>query len=63
MDLHLEVSSDGYMGRLEVIAGPTGRRRRSDPEKARIVAESLVPGRVEDCRCGPAARDDALAGV
>ena len=44
MDVHLDVSRDGYVGRLEVIEGPTGRRRRSDAEKARIVAESLVPG-------------------
>jgi len=27
-----------------VIEGPTGRRRRTDAEKARIVAESLMPG-------------------
>lgn len=44
MDVHLDVSREGYGGRLEVIEGPTGRRRRSDAEKARIVAESLVPG-------------------
>ena len=44
MDVHLDVSRDGYGGRLEVIEGPTGRRRRSDAEKARIVAESLMPG-------------------
>ena len=44
MDAYLDVSKDGYGGRLEVIEGPTGRRRRSDAEKARIVAESLVPG-------------------
>lgn len=44
MDVHLDVSSGDYAGRLEVIAGPTGRKRRSDGEKARIVAESLAPG-------------------
>jgi transposase len=44
MGVHLDVSRDGYGGRLEVIEGPTGRRRRSDAEKARIVAESLAPG-------------------
>ena len=44
MGVHLDVSRDGYGGRLEVIEGPSGRRRRSDAEKARIVAESLVPG-------------------
>jgi transposase len=36
--------AEGYAGRLEVIEGPTGRRRRTDAEKARIVAESLMPG-------------------
>ena len=30
--------------RLEVVAGPTGRRRWSDEEKARIVAESFEAG-------------------
>ena len=44
MGVHLDVSRDGYGGRLEVIEGPTGRQRRSDAEKARIVAESLMPG-------------------
>ena len=49
MDVHLGVSDGGYAGRLEVIEGPTGRRRRSDEEKARIAAESLLPGvRVAD---------------
>ena len=44
MDVQLDVPSGGYGGRLEVIEGPTGRRRRTDAEKARIVAESLMPG-------------------
>ena len=49
MDAPLGVSDGGYAGRLEVIEGPTGRRRRSDEEKARIAAESLLPGvRVAD---------------
>ena len=49
MGVHLDVPKDGYAGRLEVIEGPTGRRRRSEGEKARIVAESLMPGvRVAD---------------
>lgn len=44
MDVHLDVSTPGYIGRLEVLEGPTGRRVRSASEKARIAAESLVPG-------------------
>jgi transposase len=39
---------DGSMGagisRLEVIEGPSGRRRRTKSERARIAAESLAPG-------------------
>ncbi|ANN60875.1 hypothetical protein A9K72_34485 [Mesorhizobium loti] len=42
--VQLDVSSAGYAGRLDMIEGPTGRRRRTDAEKARIVAESLMPG-------------------
>ena len=44
IDVRLDVPREGYAGRLEVIEGPTGRRRRSDGEKARIAAESLMPG-------------------
>jgi transposase len=44
MDVHLDVSTAGYGGRLEVLEGPTGRRVRSEAEKARIAAESLMPG-------------------
>ena len=44
MGVHLDVSTPGYVGRLEVLEGPTGRRVRSASEKARIAAESLVPG-------------------
>ena len=43
-DVHLDGSSTGTVSRLEVIEGPTGRRVRSETERARIVAESLVPG-------------------
>ncbi|WP_353826259.1 MULTISPECIES: transposase [Mesorhizobium] len=44
MDVQLHVPGGGYGGRLEVIECPTGRRRRTDAEKARIVADSLMPG-------------------
>ena len=51
----------GCAGRLEVIDGWTGRRRRSEPGKARIAVARPVPDmRVAGCR--PAARDDAMAG-
>jgi transposase len=42
-DVHLGGSS-GIVSRLEVLEGPSGRRVRSEGERARIVAESLVPG-------------------
>lgn len=42
--VHLGGSNNGFAGRLEVIEGPTGRRQRSRADKARIVAESLMPG-------------------
>ncbi len=41
---HLDGFSDDGVSRLEVIEGPTGRRRRTKSERARIAAESLVPG-------------------
>lgn len=47
-DGKMGVQLDGSLGvgvsRLEVIEGPSGRRRRSKAERARIAAESLVPG-------------------
>jgi hypothetical protein len=43
MGVHLDVPINGFAGRLEVIEGPTGRRQRTEAEKARIVAESLMP--------------------
>lgn len=49
MDGHLAVSSGGRVSRLEVLEGPTGRRRRSAAERAQIAAESFLPGvRVAD---------------
>lgn len=44
MDVHLDVSNAGEVSRLEVLEGPSGRRRRSRGERARIAAESLMPG-------------------
>ena len=42
------VRLDGSVGvgvsRLEVIEGPSGRRQRTKAERARIAAESLMPG-------------------
>ena len=43
-DVHLDGSTTGAVSRLEVLEGPSGRRVRSEAEKARIVAESLLPG-------------------
>src|SRR4051794_13003322 len=43
-DVHLDGSSVGAVSRLEVLEGPSGRRVRSEAERARIVAESLLPG-------------------
>jgi transposase len=43
-DVHLDGPSAGSVSRLEVLEGPSGRRVRSEAEKARIVAESLLPG-------------------
>ena len=42
--VHLDGSFGGGVSRLTVIEGPTGRRRRTKGERARIAAESLVPG-------------------
>jgi len=40
----MEVPSRRGVSRVEVLDGPTGRRRWADDVKARIVAESLQPG-------------------
>lgn len=49
MDGYLDGSTEGFVGRLEVIEGRSGRRLRSPEERARIAAESLAPGvRVAD---------------
>lgn len=43
-DVHLDGSSLGPVSRQEALEGPSGRHVRSDAERARIVAESLLPG-------------------
>ena len=40
----MEVPSRTGVSRIEVLDGPTGRRRWPEDVKARIVAESLLPG-------------------
>lgn len=42
--VQLDGSRSGEVSRFEVIEGPTGRRRRTKAERARIAAESLLPG-------------------
>ncbi|MET4029511.1 MULTISPECIES: transposase [Bradyrhizobium] len=43
-DVHLDGSSVGAVSRLEVLEGPSRRRVRSEAERARIAAGSLLPG-------------------
>jgi transposase len=43
-DVHLDGSSIRPVSRLEILEGPSGRRVRSEAERARIAAESLLPG-------------------
>ena len=42
--VHLDGSVRVGVSRLEVIEGPSGRRRRTKAERGRIAAESLMPG-------------------
>ena len=44
MGVHLDGSKSVGVSRLEVIEGPSGRRRRSKAERARIATESMMPG-------------------
>ncbi|UFW92164.1 transposase (plasmid) [Bradyrhizobium barranii] len=43
-DVYLDGSPLGPVSRLEVLEGPSVRRVRSEAERARIVAESLLAG-------------------
>jgi transposase len=44
MDAQFDASSAGRVSHLEVLEGPTGRKQRSEAERARIAAESFRPG-------------------
>ena len=44
MGVHLDGSRGVGVSRLEVIEGPSGRRRRTKAERARIAAESMMHG-------------------
>ena len=44
MDVSLDGSTDGFAGRMEILEDRFGRRFRSEGERARIAAESLLPG-------------------
>ena len=44
MGVHLDGSTSSGVSRLEVIEGPSGRRRRTKAQRARIAAESMMPG-------------------
>lgn len=47
--VHLDGSRSVGVSRLEVIEGPSGRRRRTKAERARIATESMIQGvRVAD---------------
>ncbi len=44
MGVHLDGSTGFGVSRLEVIEGPSGRRQRTKAQRARIAAESMMPG-------------------
>ena len=44
MGVYLDGSRNVGVSRLEVIEGSSGRRRRTKAERARIAAESMMPG-------------------
>lgn len=61
-DVRLDGSPVGPVSRLEVLEGPSGRRVRSEAERARIVAESLLPG-AQVSEVARKHRSDALADL
>ena len=44
MGVHLDGSRNVVVSRLEVIEEPSGRRRRTKVERARIAVENMMPG-------------------
>lgn len=44
MGVHLDGSTGSGFSCLDVIEGPSGRRQRTKAERARIAAESMLPG-------------------
>jgi transposase len=44
MGVYLDGPRNVGVSRLEVIEGPSGRRRRTKAERGRIAAESMMPG-------------------
>ena len=44
VDVNLDGSRGGGVSRLDVLEGRSGRRLRSPSERARIAAESMMPG-------------------
>jgi transposase len=44
MGVYLDGPRNVGVSRLEVIKGPSGRRRRTKADRARIAAESMMPG-------------------
>lgn len=58
--MHLDGSRGLEVSRVEVIEAPSGGRRRTKVERARIAADSLMP-QGDDCWCCTQARHDALA--
>lgn len=44
MGVHLDGSTGSGFSRLDVIEGPSGRQQRTKAERARIAAESMMPG-------------------